>query len=128
MAGESSTNRQEQHEAKRLLAGAPVIRGACELDLLGFLYRHPHILLTSEQLAVFVGYKMKQVAKSIEVFVEAGILGRTKNPLHAARMYSLILDGQQGDGLTALLGLAGTKYGRRDLLALLEPGQSQEAA
>ena len=65
MADKSSTNR----EAKRLLAGAPFIRGACELDLLGFLYRHPHILLTSEQLAVFVGYKMKQVANSIEVFV-----------------------------------------------------------
>jgi hypothetical protein len=43
-------------------------------------------------------------------------------------MYSLVLDGQQGDGLTALMELACTRHGRRDLLALLGPRQSQEAA
>jgi hypothetical protein len=128
MADKSSTNSQQHEAASRLLAGTPVVRGACELDLLGFLHRHPRILLTSEQLAVFVGYDMKQVAKSIDVFIEAGLLGRTKNRLHAARMYSLILEGQQGDGITALLELAGTKHGRRELLALLAPRQSQEAA
>jgi hypothetical protein len=128
VAGKSSTDRQEQHEAKVLLARTPAIRGACELDLLGFLNRHPRTLLTSEQLAVFVGYDIKEVAKSIDVFIEAGLLGRTKNRLHAARMYCLILNGQQGDGLTALLELAGTKQGRRDILALLGPRPSQEAA
>jgi hypothetical protein len=128
MADQSSTNRQEQQEAKVLLARTPAIRGACELDLLGFLHRHPRTLLTSEQLAVFVGYDIKEVARSIDVFIEAGLLGRTKNRLHAARMYSLVLNGQQGDGLTALMELAGTKHGRRDLLALLGPRQSQEAA
>jgi hypothetical protein len=126
MADNSSTN--GQHEAKVLLARTPAIRGACELDLLGFLHRHPHILLTSEQLAVFVGYDMKQVAKSIDVFIDAGLQGRTKNRLHAARMYSLVLDGPRADGITALLELAGTKQGRRDILALLGPPQSQEAA
>jgi hypothetical protein len=128
MADTSSTNCKEQEEARILLARTPVIRGACELDLLRFLHRHPRTLLTSEQIAVFVGYDMKQVAKSIDVFIEAGLLGRTKNRLHAARMYSLVLDGQQGDGLAALLELASTKQGRRDILALLGPPQSQEAA
>jgi hypothetical protein len=128
LADKSSTTHQEQHEAKRLLAGTPAIRGACELDLLGFLHRHPRTLLTSEQLAVFVGYDMKQVAKSIDLFIDAGLLGRTKNRMHAARMYSLVLDGQQGDGITALLELAATKQGRLDILALLGPRQSQEAA
>lgn len=128
MADKSSTTRQQHDAASRLLAGTPVIRGACELDLLGFLHRHPRTLLTSEQIAVFVGHDMKQVARSIEVFIEAGLLARTKNRLHAARMYSLILQGQQGDGITALLELAGTKQGRREFLALLAPSQSQEAA
>ena len=111
-----------------MLARAPLIRGACELDLLGFLHRHPRTLLTSEHLAVFVGYDMKQVAKSIEAFIEAGLLGRTKNRLRSARMYSLELNGQQGEALTRLLELAGTKQGRRDILALLGPQPSQEAA
>jgi hypothetical protein len=127
MADKSSTNGQ-QHEAKVLLARTPVIQGPCELDLLGFLHRHPRTLLTSEQLAVFVGYDIKEVAKSIDVFIDAGLLGRTKNRLHAARMYSLVLNGQQADGITALLELAGTKQGRRDILALLGPPQSQAAA
>jgi hypothetical protein len=128
MADKSSTTRQQHDEAKLLLARTPVIRGACELDLLRFLQRHPRTLLTSEQIAVFVGYDMKQVAKSIDLFIEAGLLGRTKNRLHAARMYSLVLNGQQGDGITALLELVGSKQGRRDILALLGPPQSQEAA
>src|SRR5471030_2904861 len=98
MADKPSTIRKEQDDARLLLARAPLIRGACELDLLRFLQRHPRTLLTSEQIAVFVGYDMKQVAKSIEAFIEAGLLGRTKNRLHAARMYSLVLDGRQGDG------------------------------
>ena len=128
MADQSSIIRKEQDDARLLLARAPLIHGACELDLLGFLHRHPRALLTSEQIATFVGYDMKQVAKAIEVFIEAGLLGRTKNRLHAARMYSLELDGQQGEGLTALLELASTKLGRRNLLALLGHGQSKEAA
>lgn len=128
MADKSSTNSQQHDEASRLLARTPVIRGACELDLLGFLHRHPRTLLTREQLAVFVGYDMKQVAKSIDLFIDAGLLGRTKNRMHAARMYSLVLDGHQGDGITALLELAATKQGRLDILALLGPRQSQEAA
>src|SRR5450432_4687947 len=121
MADTSSTSRKEQEEARILLARTPVIRGACELDLLRFLQRHPRTLLTSEQIAVFVGYDMKQVAKSIEAFIEAGLLGRTKNRLHSARMYSLELNGQQGEGLARLLELAGTKQGRRDLLEVLAP-------
>jgi|GEM_PF-2354826 hypothetical protein len=127
MADKSPTIGKEQDDARLLLARVPLIRGACELDLLGFLRRHPRSLLTSEQLAVFVGYDMKQVAKSIEAFTEAGLLGRTKNRLHSARMYSLELNGQQGEGLARLLELAGTKQGRRDLLEVLAPRQSQQS-
>lgn len=115
------TNRQDLDDTKRLLADAPVIRGACELDLLAFLQRHPRTLLTNEQLAGFVGYDMKQVAKSIDAFIEAGLLVRTQNPNHAARMYLLVLNGPQGGGLTALLQLASTREGRREILRLLGP-------
>ena len=108
-------------ETKGLLARTPAARGACELDLLVFLHRHPRTLLTNEQLAIFVGYDMKQVAKSIDAFIDAGLLKRTQNPMHAARMYLLVLNGPEGGGLTALLKLASTRQGRRDLLQLLSP-------
>jgi hypothetical protein len=127
MVDKPFTNRRELGEAKLLLARTPVIRGACELDLLGFLHRHPRTLLTSEQLAVFVGYDMKRVAKSIEVFIGAGLLERTKNRMHAVRMYSLVLNGPQGEVLTALVKLASTRQGRRDILELFGPEQSQTA-
>ena len=64
---EPFTNREQGDETKRLLAHNPVVRGACELDLLVFLHRHPRSLLTSEQLAAFAGYDMKQVAKALDV-------------------------------------------------------------
>lgn len=126
MIDKHPTDRRSLDETKELLARTPVIGSACDLDLLVFLHRHPRTLLTNEQLATFVGYDMKQVAKSVDAFIGAGLLERTQNPNHAARMYLLVLDGPQGGGLTALLKVASTRQGRREILELLAPpGQSQ---
>ena len=108
-----------------LLARTPVVRNACDLDLLVFLHRHPRTLLTSEQLAAFVGYDIKEIAKSLEAFIEAGLLERTQNPMHAARMYLLVLDGPRHDGIRDLLKLASTRNGRRSVLHALDPGRMQ---
>ncbi|HEY7388595.1 MAG TPA: hypothetical protein VH640_08805 [Bryobacteraceae bacterium] len=97
---------------------------ACELDLLVFLYRHPRTLLTNEQLAILVGYDMTQIARVIETFIEAGILERTQNSMHAVRMYLLQLEGPQKGGLTALIELASTREGRKCILQALDPGRS----
>lgn len=119
------TRNNLQEEIKRLLARTPVIGTACDLDLLVFLHRHPRSLLTNEQLAAFVGYDMKQVAKSVEGFIEAGLLARTQNPKHAARLYLLVLSGPQGGGLESLLEIASTREGRRGVLLLLHSRRSQ---
>lgn len=101
-----------------------MIRNACDLDLLVFLYRHPRILLTSEQIAAFVGYDMKQVAQSLEKFMEQGLLERTQNPMHAARMYLLELSGPRNGGFKALLEVASTRLGRHEILQILNPDRS----
>lgn len=101
------------------------MRSACDLDLLVFLRRHPRTLLTSEQLAAFVGYDIKEIAKSLEAFIEADLLERTQNPMHAARMYLLVLDSPQHGGIRELLKLASTRNGRRSILQALDPGRSQ---
>lgn len=127
MTDERITNPEKLAETKHLLSRAPVIRDACALDLLVFLHRHPRALLTNEQLAAFVGYGMKQVATTVDAFIDAGLLERNKNPKHAARMFLLLLDGPQGGGLTAFLKVASTRQGRQEILELLGPGQSQTA-
>lgn len=107
-------------EAKRLLAGAPIIQSACDLDLMAFLRRHPCTLLTSEQLAGFVGYSLKDIAKALDAFIEAGLLARTtQQSLHAARLFVLLLDGPPGEGVRALLELGSTRAGRQSILAAL---------
>lgn len=122
-----SNARPDAAEIKRLLARASLIRNGCDLDLLVFLYRHPRILLTSEQIAAFVGREMKQVAQSLDMFIAAGLLERTQNPTHAARMYLLELDGPQGDGFKKLLELASTREGRRVILEHLKPAGTRTA-
>lgn len=128
MSRQSSTDRRSVEEIKQLLADAPIIRSACELDLLVFFHRHPRALLTSEQVAAFLGYDMRKIAKAIEAFVEEGVLERTQNPAHAARLYVLVLDGPQGGGLTSLLSLASTRGGRQEILALLRRGNSESSS
>jgi DNA-binding MarR family transcriptional regulator len=108
-----------------LLARTPLIRRACELDLLVFLSRHPHSMLTTEKLAAFVGHDMKQVARSLDAFIAAGLVERIQNPMHAACMYLLVLDGPHGGGLKALLELASTRSGRRQILEALNAGRSR---
>lgn len=124
---DTSPTSQTLEDMKRLLARTPVIRGSCELDLLVFLHRHPRSLLTNEQLAAFVGYEMKPVAGVIDAFIDAGLLERTQHPMHAARMYQLVLPGPQGNGLRELLELAATRQGRRNILEALGTGHSRSA-
>lgn len=112
-------------EIEQLLARTRIIRSACELDLLVFLHRHPRSLLTSERLAAFLGYDMKKIANAIEAFIDRGLLERTQNPAHAARLYVLVHNGPQSGGLTALLKLASTRQGRQEILELLGTGQSE---
>ena len=96
-----------------LLAQASVIRNSCDLDLLVFLHRHPRSFLTSEQLATFLGYPLNRVAESLDSFISAALLERTQNPLHAARLYLLQVDGPRDEGLRTLLQLGATRPGRR---------------
>ena len=123
----SNPSNADAKEITRLLARTPVVRNACDLDLLVFLYRHPRALLTSEQLAAFVGYDIKEIAKSLEAFIEAGLLERTQNPMHAARMYLLVLDGPPHDGIRELLKFASTRNGRRSVLQALDLPRSQSS-
>jgi DNA-binding MarR family transcriptional regulator len=124
MSDVPSINARTQKQIQRLLASAPAIAGACELDLLMFFYRHPRSLLTNEQLAILVGYDTKEIAQAIESFIEGGLLERTQNSMHAARLYVLLLEDPQNGGLKQLLALASTHQGRAEILQILVPGRS----
>lgn len=123
MAKPPGKDRRQPGELKRLLARVPVIADACHLDLLLFFYRHPRALLTSEQLAGFVGYNLHDIATALDAFIEAGLLARTAQlSAHAARMFFLRPDAPSGDDVRALLELASTRSGRQSILAALNAG------
>jgi hypothetical protein len=106
-----------ENDARRLLSQLEVLRRPSDLDLLVFFARHPRSLLSSEQIAAFVGHDVKEVAASLELLLEAGFLTRTQNPRHVARMYHLAVPPPGGGWLPALTGFATTREGR---LALIE--------
>lgn len=101
------------------------IRHACDLDLLLFFYRHPRALLTSELVAVYLGYDPGQVAKSFESLIEAGLLTRSQSPSHAAQLYTLELGGE--GPLTSLLSIASTREGRLGVKQLLQSSLTKPA-
>jgi hypothetical protein len=111
--------RAEAKQIEHLLADASLVRNSCDLDLFLFLHRHPRTLLTSEQIAAFVGYPMNQVADSLDMFIASGLLDRIQNAMHPARMYLLQLDGPQGDGPKRLLELASTRLGLEGIIKAL---------
>jgi DNA-binding IclR family transcriptional regulator len=95
------------------------VRHACDLDLLLFFYRHPRTLLTGERLVSYLGYDREQVARSLDGLIEVGLLTRSQNPSHTARLYILELDSLPGGLLSSFLKLAATRQGRREAMRLL---------
>lgn len=109
------------HDARRLLARIGALRRPCDLDLLVFFARHPRTLLTSEQIAKWLGYELKQIAEALDLLISAGLLTRVQNPTHAARMYVFAAEDTPGGWLPALLAMASTRQGRLKLLEALTP-------
>lgn len=98
--------------ARRLLARIGVLRQPSDLDLLIFFIRHPRSLLPSEHLTTFLGYGTREIAASLDLLVEAGLVTRTPNPRHPARMYVFAADGPGNGWLPDLTRMALTREGR----------------
>ena len=100
------------------------VRHPCDLDLLLFFYRHPRTLLTGERLVSYLGYDREQVARSLDGLIEVGLLTRSQNPSHTARLYILELDSLPGGLLSSFLKRAATRKGRQEAMRLLGGGSN----
>jgi hypothetical protein len=107
------------------LIDAASLRDACDLDLLLFFSRHPRVVLSSEQLARYVGYELPQVARALERQLGAGLLKRTLNHGAPGRMYVLEVDHVEA-WLEPLRRLCATPDGRNALKRLLKQRQPRE--
>ena len=103
------------------------IQHPCDLDLLVFFHRHPHVLLTSEQLAARAGYDLKQVARSLDFLIARGLLRRRLSHARVTRVYFFRTGGGE-DWVERLLRLGLTPDGRSVLIRLLGERASRAAA
>jgi hypothetical protein len=101
------------------------LRHACDLDLLLFFYRHPQAFLKSERLAVYVGYDLPQVERSLETLMTAGLLRQSPDSSRPARLYVLTrARSTLGGSLSSLLRIAATREGRLAVIQALKQRQS----
>jgi hypothetical protein len=106
------------------LVEAAGLRDACDLDLLLFFSRHPRVVLSSEQLATYVGYELPQVARALDLLLGAGLLKRTLNQGGPGRMYVLEVDHAE-EWLEPLRHVCATPDGRNALKVLLKKRKSE---
>jgi hypothetical protein len=114
--------------ARRLLDRIGVLRHPCDLDLLLFFVRHPRALLTSDQLAPFLGYDVKELGDSLDVLVTAGLLVRMQKPTSASRMYVFAAGGTHGGWLPSLVEFASTRQGRLAMRDALTARKDKETS
>ena len=95
------------------------LRHPCDLDILLFFHRFPRVLLTSEKIAQYVGYDMKQVGNSLETLIAAKLISRSPNPAHDARFYVFTAD-LSVEWLRAVLSAVGAPNGRTRLIRILK--------
>jgi hypothetical protein len=110
---------------RRLLDQIRVLRHPCDLDLLLFFIRHPRALLSSDQIAAFLGYDVKPLGESLDAFVAAELLTRTQTPTSAARMYVFAAGGPHRSWLPSVVELASTREGRLAMRAALIDQRSE---
>ena len=114
-----STSRTNREHARGLLNGIGFLRHPCDLDLLLFFIRHPRSLLTSDQIAAFLGYDLKRVGDSLDILLGAKLLTRSQSPAHAARLYVFAVNGTHGGWLPSLVEAVSTREGRLALRAAM---------
>lgn len=102
-----------------ILDGTGPVCNPCDLDVLLFCSRHSRFLLTSEKLAEYVGYDVKQVGRSLGRLIAAGVLTRSQHTKHEARLY-VFIGNQFPPGLKYLLAYASTREGRATLIGTLK--------
>jgi hypothetical protein len=111
---------------RRMLHRIGVLRRPCDLDLLLFFIRHPRALLSSDQIAAFLGYEVKQLDESLDVLVTAKLLTRLQTPTSAARMHVFAVGGPHSSWLPSLVELASTREGRLALRAALGDQKNEQ--
>jgi len=100
------------------------LRHLCDLDLLLFFHRHPRAFLMSERLAEYVGHDLPQVEESLEILITAGLLRRSGDSNHPARLHVLTPGSTLGGWVSSLLRIAATREGRLAVIEALKQRQS----
>jgi DNA-binding MarR family transcriptional regulator len=111
-------------ESLERLLDAAGLKQPCDLDLVLFFSRHQDALMTSDNLAAFLGYDLSELAKSLDVLVERRLLIRSQNPTNSARLYRFTTE-HADRPLQALLEVASALEGRRRLRHLLRQNHSR---
>jgi hypothetical protein len=109
------------------LVKAAGIRTACELDLLLFFSRHSRVVLSNEQLAIYVGHEDNQVVRALDLLLDAGLLRRVRNRNAATGMYVLAVEGV-AQWLEPVRRLCATPDRRHALRTSLKERRSQSRA
>jgi len=116
----------KSHRFQHLLTSIGVLRHPCDLDLLVFFHRHPHSLLTTDRLAAYAGYDLNQIASSLDLLADAGLLKRSQTTSRTAWMY--VLQTPATGWLTSLIDVASTPDGRRSLLDAMREASAIETS
>ena len=120
MADPTSRDASDMDDAPTLLSRIPALQRPCDLDLLVFFARHWRALLSSEQLARLLGYPLREIARSRDALVAAGLLTRVQDPTRAERLYVFESGGVHDGPIPAIVKLASTPRGRWSLREALQ--------
>jgi hypothetical protein len=116
----------KSHRFQHLLTSIGVLRHPCDLDLLVFFHRHPQSLLTTDRLAAYAGYDLNQIASSLDLLADTGLLKRSQTTSRTASMY--VLQTSATGWLTSLIDVASTPDGRRSLLDAMREASAIETS
>jgi hypothetical protein len=90
------------------------IESLCQWDMLSFLDRHPSILVSTDHIALFVGYATAEVVAALDSLESSGLVKRSRVS-QGVRLYQITgpADPTRRDALERLMTLADSHTVRR---------------
>lgn len=113
----------EHEQIRAWLVTTGAVRSACDLDLLRFFTRHSSAMLTTDQIANFVGYSRSEIDEALEHLLSGGLVTRLRGRAADVDLYVMEVSagGSSSASLSSLLELASTRDGRLTVIDALKP-------
>jgi hypothetical protein len=101
-----------EHDVHAWLSRIGAVQRPCDVDVLLFFATHRRTLMTLEQLAPLLGWRLEDIASGLERLIRAGFVSEFAHPTGPHRLFVCAPAGANDQQLQSFVAFASAREGR----------------